>query len=44
MAKEKGKGNMDPTVGIKFDENKPKFSLIKHDALLEMVAVLTYGA
>lgn len=35
---------MDPTIGVKFDENKPKFSLIKHDALLEMVAVLTYGA
>lgn len=35
---------MDPTIGMKFDENKPKFSLMKHDALLEMVAVLTYGA
>lgn len=35
---------MDSTIGVKFDENKPKFSLMKHDALLEMVSVLTYGA
>ena len=35
---------MDSTTGVKFDEDKPKFSLMKTDALLEMVAVLTYGA
>jgi hypothetical protein len=30
--------------GVKHDEDKPKFSLMKPDALMEMVAVLTYGA
>jgi hypothetical protein len=30
--------------GIKYDGDKPKFSLLKPDALLEMVKVLTYGA
>ena len=33
-----------PNVGVKYDEGKPQFSLMKHEALLEMVAVLTYGA
>lgn len=31
-------------VGIKYDADKPKFSLIKVDAFMEMVKVLTYGA
>jgi hypothetical protein len=44
MAKKKGKGTMDSTDGVKYDEGKPQFSLMKTDALLEMVAVLTYGA
>lgn len=44
MVEKEGKGNMDTTLGVKFDEDKPKFSLMKTDALLEMVAVLTYGA
>jgi hypothetical protein len=35
---------MDSTDGVKYDEGKPQFSLMKTDALLEMVAVLTYGA
>jgi len=35
---------MDTPIGVKYDDNKPKFSLIKQDALMEMVAVLTYGA
>lgn len=33
-----------PNVGVKYDEGKPQFSLLKTEALLEMVAVLTYGA
>lgn len=44
MATTKGKGNMATTEGVKHDEGKPQFSLIKPDALMEMVAVLTYGA
>lgn len=44
MAATKGKGNMATTEGVKHDEDKPKFSLMKPDALMEMVAVLTYGA
>ena len=44
MAETKGKGNMATTEGVKHDEDKPKFSLMKPDALMEMVAVLTYGA
>lgn len=44
MAETKGKGNMATTEGVKYDEDKPKFSLMKPDALMEMVAVLTYGA
>lgn len=35
---------MATTEGVKHDEDKPKFSLMKPDALMEMVAVLTYGA
>ena len=35
---------MATTEGVKHDEGKPQFSLIKPDALMEMVAVLTYGA
>lgn len=44
MAEKKGKGNMATAEGVKHDEDKPKFSLMKPDALMEMVAVLTYGA
>lgn len=44
MAETKGKGNMATAEGVKHDEDKPKFSLMKPDALMEMVAVLTYGA
>ncbi len=44
MAETTGKANMDTPIGVKYDDNKPKFSLIKQDALMEMVAVLTYGA
>jgi hypothetical protein len=35
---------METTAGVKYDIDKPKFSLMKHDALLEMVKVLTFGA
>lgn len=31
-------------IGVKYDIDKPKFSLVKPDAFLEMVKVLTYGA
>ncbi len=44
MAETTGKANMGTPIGVKYDEDKPKFSLIKRDALMEMVAVLTYGA
>ena len=44
MATTKGKGNLATAEGVKYDEDKPKFSLMKPDALMEMVAVLTYGA
>lgn len=32
------------TVGIKFDQEKPDYSLVPYGALNEMVKVLTYGA
>lgn len=31
-------------TGVKYDDNKPKFSLVKPEAFVEMVKVLTYGA
>ena len=33
-----------PVVGMKYDADKPKFSLLKADALMELVKVLTFGA
>jgi hypothetical protein len=33
-----------PVVGMKYDQDKPKFSLLKTEALLEVVKVLTFGA
>lgn len=36
--------NVPATVGLKYDADKPLYSLLKPEALEEMVKVLTYGA
>jgi hypothetical protein len=33
-----------PVVGMKYDSDKPQFSLLKPEALWELVKVLTFGA
>lgn len=33
-----------PVVGMKHDSDKPQFSMLKAEALLELVKVLTFGA
>jgi hypothetical protein len=38
------KNNDIPNIGVKYDNDKPRYSLVPQDALHEVVKVLTYGA